>query len=260
MANYNDARQVQDKLTELERRMRAVETVSRVESASVGEGGISVYEGGTVDFIDGGELRVLDGGSINIHGGALNIQGTGNMVVDGTAEFRNTTSLKGNTTFGGSLDINSGSLVLPSGSISDSALDEQLEIKYDRSARVGGWGLPSTSWTTIQTASVSAPSWATRASVMMQGAFIAESPGPGQNGAQAGGVCAGSTVDPVKTTLAFNENGVLGNIGRVSWSTSLSNPSGTISCSIRGKANVSNEMKTSSSSWVEVTMIAIFMR
>lgn len=258
MGNYNDAREVQDKLTELERRMRSIETTSRVESASVGNGGITVYEGGTVDFIDGGELRVGDGGSINVYGGSLNIRGTGEMTVDGTAEFRSTTNLKGTTYFGGALNISSGSLSLPSGSISNDALAEQLEIKYSRKSR-SGWGL-NTTWSTILETSLSTPSWATRAVVMMQGFFVAAYTGQGVSGAQIGGRCAGAVVQESTTTLQYTENALFGNIGRTSWSNSVSNPASTLSSTVMGRANDNGEMNSSSSSWAEVSMLAIYMR
>lgn len=258
MANYNDARQVQDKLTELERRMRSIETVSRVESASVGGGGIKVYDGGTVDFLDGGELQIGDTGSINIHGGSLSIRGTGEMNVDGSAEFRNTTSLTGNTTFGGALNISSGSLSLPSGSISNDALAEQLEIKYAR-ATESGWGL-GTSWSTIISTSLSTPKWATRANVLMQGFYIAEHKSGSRTGARISGRCAGAVVDGNYARTITNENGVYGSIGRTSWSTVVSSPASSLSCNVMGVADVSGDTPSGGKSWAEVTMMAIYMR
>lgn len=258
MATYNDARQAQDKLTELERRMRNVETASRYESASVGKGGITVYEGGTIDFQDGGSLDVGPGGSINIHGGSIKIRGSGDLRVDGTATFKSTTKLAGTTYFGGALNITSGSLSLPSGSISSDALKEQLEVKYARGS-TSNFGL-TTSWKTLATANISCPSWATRVAVMSQAYMFAYYTGQGVYGARIGGVTAGATVDEVTATQAYDNRKYIGNVARNGWSTTVSNPGSSISANVRGVADANKEMSTHSRSRAEVTMIAIFMR
>lgn len=258
MGSYNDARQVQDKLTDLERRMRSIETASRYESASVGKGGITVYDGGTIDFQDGGSLDVGPGGSINIHGGSIQIRGSGDMKVDGTATFKSTTKLGGNTYFGGALNIKSGSLSLPSGSISNDALKEQLEVKYAR-ASTSNFGL-STSWKTLATATITCPSWANKVAVMSQGYMFAYYTGQGTYGARIGGVVAGSTVDEVTATQAYDNRKYFGNVARNGWSTTVSNPGSSISANVRGRADVNGEMSTHSRSRAEIAMIAIFMR
>lgn len=258
MATYNDLRKAQDKITELERRLLAVETTSRLESASVGSGGVNIYEGGAVNMKNGGKLEVASNGKINVHGGSLHIRGTGEMIVDGNAEFRNATNLKGNTSFGGNLNITSGSLSLPNGSIASDALAEQLEVKYSRTSK-SNFGL-GTSYATIVSTSMSCPSWATRAAVIMKGFMIAEYTGGGFTAADISGHCAGSTSPSVATTLYYNEVATRGNMGEVVWSNTLNSVGKSITSYVRSKARVAGEMRKSTKSWAEVEMVAFFMR
>ena len=258
MATYNDLRKAQDKITELERRLLAVETTSRLESASVGSGGVNIYEGGAVNMKNGGKLEVASNGKINVHGGSLHIRGTGEMIVDGNAEFRNVTNLKGNTSFGGNLNITSGSLSLPNGSIASDALAEQLEVKYSRASK-SNFGV-GTSYATIVSTSMSCPSWATRAAVIMKGFMFAYYTGQGISGTNIVATCAGSNSFTFYSTLKYNEAGRFGNIGEVLWSNTLTNVGSSISSSFRAKTDVAGEMKKSTLSWAEVEMIAFFMR
>ena len=258
MATYNDLRKAQDKITELERRLLSVETTSRLESASVGSGGVNVYEGGAVTMKNGGKMEIASNGKINIHGGSLHIRGTGEMNVDGNADFRNSTNLSGNTVFGGNLNITSGSLSRPSGSITNDALAEQLEVKYSRTSR-SNFGV-GTSTATIVSTSMSCPSWATRAAVIMKGFMIAAFTGEGIDGAEISAQCAGSTSSAFLTTLSRNEAGTLGNMGEVMWSNTLSSVGSSISSALRARAFSGGTMKTNSRSWAEVEMLAFFMR
>lgn len=258
MATYNDARKLQDRLTDLERRMLTVETASRMESATMSGGDLTVFDGGVINLQNGGELVVEDSGEINLYGGNLTIRGTGAMTVDGTAEFRSTTNLSGNTTFGGALNITSGSLSLPTGSISSDALAEQLEIKYTSGTRTN-FGL-TTSTSTLVTNTISAPSWATRASVFMTGFMIAAYTGQGNYGAYIAGSCAGSTAPDGSTVLTWNENGTYGNTGKMAWSQNITNVGSSIVTTLTGRAIQNGQMNSSSKSYAILETLVFFMR
>lgn len=258
MAQYNDVRSLLDKVTGLERRMLSLETASRVENASVGSGGINIRDGGSLTFREGGELIIGDSSSINVHGGSLNISGNGELIVDGPARFNSTTTLNNTTTFGGQLNITSGSLVLPSGSISNNALAEQLEVKYSRNT-ASNFGV-TTSWATKVSTTIAAPSWATSAAVMSQVFIFARYTGQGNYGIQVGGSCAGTNMPANASTLGTNEQGRFGNIGRGVWSNIVNNPSGNLSFTGTAITDRNNEMPTNSQSWAEIVALAVFMR
>lgn len=221
-------------------------------------GDLTVFDGGAINLQNGGELIVEDNGSINIYGGNLTVRGTGTMSVGGTAEFRNTTNLGGNTTFGGKLNISSGSLSLPSGSISSDALAEQLEIKYT-SGTNSEFGL-STTTRTLVTNTISAPSWATKASVFMTGYMIAVYTGQGNSGAYIAGSCAGSTAPNGSTVLTWNEKGVYGNTGKMAWSQNVTNVGTSITTTLTGRAVTNGQMAVSSKSYAILETLVFFMR
>lgn len=258
MATYNDARKIQDRINNLERRMLSIETASRMESATMSGGDLTVFDGGAINLRDGGELDVESDGSINIYGGNLVVRGTGTMTVDGTAEFRSTTSLSGNTTFGGALNITSGSLSLPTGSISNDALKEQLDIKYT-SGTNGAFGLTTTT-TTLITNTISAPSWATSASVFVSGYMFAKYTGVGTYSAYLSTNCAGSVSPNTSTVLRWNEKGVFGNTGKLTWSQNVSNVGSTITTTLRGRAARNGEMESSGDSYAILETLVFFMR
>lgn len=58
-------------LADIRRRLRSIETSRRLESASIGAGGLRVFSGGSIRLQDGGDLLVQDEGDIRVEGGRI---------------------------------------------------------------------------------------------------------------------------------------------------------------------------------------------
>lgn len=81
------------RLDEIERRLRMQERSSRLNSASISEGGLRIKDGGSLDLEGGGRIRVWDGGSVDVVGGDIRLwDGSGMSIVGALGQYEGGTA------------------------------------------------------------------------------------------------------------------------------------------------------------------------
>lgn len=180
----------------LERRIAEIERTSRLGSASIGEGGLTVRGGGEIRIADGGNIVIsgggglsiadgggisLDGGDIAIHsgdlvvdqsggilvkdGGNITVTDGGDIIVSGTGEVRSS-DFAANTTgwriANGSAEFNT--ITLRNGIIGVDALNRRTEAQTFSGSRV----VSSANQADLNV-TVVVPSWAQTWSILANG-------------------------------------------------------------------------------------------
>lgn len=130
-------------IRDLQRDVKALQRATPLKSASVGEGGLRFY--------DGGSLTIEDGGGIVING-------DGTIDVDGDATFG------GDTAIGGNLAV-TGTLSLPAGIINNNALANPVVTKVATNS-ASNYSLTTTGASKTVT-TITVPSGFTQAQVMV---------------------------------------------------------------------------------------------
>ena len=93
---YNTSATLENKVKDLERRVRTMETAPRLPNSSIGTGGLIVEDGGNLTVRDGGNVLIEDGGDILINNGgqiiAVEENGATVKIANGVLSFRYNTS------------------------------------------------------------------------------------------------------------------------------------------------------------------------
>ena len=130
-----------DRFSEIERRLRALESANRLTSASIGSGGLRIKDGGKITFLDssGAVLATLDENGVLVAGAPVLLDGDG-------------------------LDIGSGLVVVDSDGLKlDGILQPALSVLTESDA--ANITL-TTTLTTINEVTFTIPSWADEVSIV----------------------------------------------------------------------------------------------
>ena len=132
-------------MRDLERQIREMRAERRLESATIGAGGLTVKGGkiAVVDPVTGATLALLDASGLTVNGNA---------------------AFGGNTTIGGNLAV-TGTLSLPAGIINNDALAQPVSPKVAHGSG-DSFGVTNGSGDVVATATVTVPAGFTRALVI----------------------------------------------------------------------------------------------
>lgn len=171
MAQYNELETITRMIEGLERRLKSLETSGRLFASGIGQGGINVHDKGSIRVEDGGEVNIYDGGNLEVYGtstknGAIAVGTGGKVVADGPVSFSKSSTFGGNVTITGDLTV-TGDVSIKSGLIKSNALKNQMSSSTT-TKKASGFSI-STSYSTKVSASLTAPSWATKAVVYASG-------------------------------------------------------------------------------------------
>lgn len=179
---YNEFPNINQRMSDLTRRVRDQETAPRLYAAGIGAGGLTVNKGGSI-HLRGGDINALTGGDVSVgSGGTINVLDSGQIVSEGAANFKGSAQLKGNTRIDGNLSIQ-GNVTFPDGKLDGSFLTDQFTTNSYSVANRSYSG-SFTGNKDIITQSVSVPSWADYMYVMMSG--VASLTGANQAGVARG--------------------------------------------------------------------------
>lgn len=171
MAQYNELQTITRMINGLESRIKDLETSGRLFASGIGAGGINVHNQGSIRVEDGGSVNIYDGGNLEVYGtstnnGTIKIGTGGKVITDGPVSFSKSSTFGGNVSITGNLTV-TGNLTIKSGLIKSNALKNQMSSATTTRSS-SGYSI-STSFSDKVSATLTAPSWATKAVVYVSG-------------------------------------------------------------------------------------------
>lgn len=257
MAQYNELETITRMINSLESRIKSLETSGRLFASGIGAGGINVHNKGTIRIEDGGSVNIYDGGNLEVYGtstqtGTIKVGSGGKVIADGPVSFSKSSTFGGNVSITGNLTVR-GNITIKSGLIKSNALKNQMSsATTTRSSR--NFSI-STDYVDKVSATLTAPSWATKALVYVSGdvyfnAGIGDARTPSLRTRIQGTYSKATSALPIRAMETRNS-------GFTGTSHVINNPK-TIDAAIQVKATTTAPANSANSS--TINMIGIFYR
>lgn len=258
MAQYNELQTITRMIDRLESRIKTIETSPRLFASGIGAGGINIHDQGSIRVEGGGSVNIYDGGNLEVYGdsktnGTITVGSGGKVVSDGPVSFSKSSTFGGNVSITGSLTV-TGNITIKSGLITSNALKNQMSSS--RTQRKSTNFSITGSWSTKVSATLDAPSWASKAVVYLQGDVYLEN--KNTNTSLRTYVRAGINGDYSKSYVPQTRGSADIYFGASAGHTYVVNNPGTISGTIQVGSGTTSSASSSNSA--VVSMLAVYYR